>query len=80
MNIQVLLFGIAADLLKSDSLEITVTENCTIYTFKKELLKRHPKLLHLASYAVAVNETYADDDVVLKENDVVALIPPVSGG
>ena len=39
-----------------------------------------PQLKNINTYAVAVNEIYATDDVVLKENDIVAIIPPVSGG
>lgn len=30
--------------------------------------------------AIAVNEEYAGDEVVLKPDDRVALLPPVSGG
>lgn len=30
--------------------------------------------------AIAVNEEYAADEVVLKANDRIALLPPVSGG
>jgi len=29
---------------------------------------------------VAVNEEYANDETILREGDVVAFIPPVSGG
>jgi molybdopterin converting factor small subunit len=29
---------------------------------------------------VAVNEEYVDTNYILKDGDVVALIPPVSGG
>ena len=32
------------------------------------------------AYAVAVNEAYAEGTLILKEGDVVAIIPPVSGG
>jgi molybdopterin converting factor small subunit len=32
------------------------------------------------SIAVAVNQEYAKADVVLKDGDEVALLPPVSGG
>ncbi|WP_338039356.1 MoaD/ThiS family protein [Maribacter litopenaei] len=34
----------------------------------------------MSSLAVAVNSEYAEDDVQLKSNDEVAIIPPVSGG
>ena len=32
------------------------------------------------SLYIAVNKEYAKDDLVLKETDEIALIPPVSGG
>ena len=38
------------------------------------------QLKNMASYAIAVNESYAVNDLVLNENDIVAIIPPVSGG
>ncbi|MGL6076538.1 MAG: MoaD/ThiS family protein [Fimbriiglobus sp.] len=34
----------------------------------------------VARCRVAVNQEFADDDVVLNPTDEVALIPPVSGG
>ncbi|WKD85640.1 Molybdopterin synthase sulfur carrier subunit [Polaribacter huanghezhanensis] len=80
MKIQVLLFGIATDLLQTSSLEFEVSENCTIAGFKKEILSKYPQLEKINSYAIAVNETYASDEKPLHQNDVVAIIPPVSGG
>jgi molybdopterin synthase sulfur carrier subunit len=32
------------------------------------------------SLMVAVNEEYASDDTALKDQDIVAFLPPVSGG
>ena len=29
---------------------------------------------------IAVNNEYADDEIIIKEKDEAALIPPVSGG
>ena len=80
MKIQLLLFGIATDLLNTSSLELAISENCTIADFKNEILKKYPQLKNINSYAIAVNESYATEETVLKENDVVAIIPPVSGG
>ncbi|MDD7913600.1 MoaD/ThiS family protein [Polaribacter ponticola] len=45
-----------------------------------KLSKKHSLLKNIDSYAIAVNEEYAADDLILKENDIVAVIPPVSGG
>ena len=80
MKIPVLLFGITTDLLNASSLKIEVIENCSIADFKKEIIAKYPQLKNINSYAIAVNEAYASDEAVLRENDVVAIIPPVSGG
>lgn len=80
MKIKLLFFGIATDLTKLSSLEIEVTNNCTVEQLKSILLKKHPKLTSVNSYAVAVNEEYVNNDFLLNNNDVVAIIPPVSGG
>jgi molybdopterin converting factor subunit 1 len=80
MKIQLLLFGITTDLLKTSSLELEVSEKCTIADFKKEITVKYPQLENINSYAIAINETYASDEKVLNQNDVVAIIPPVSGG
>ncbi|RBW59755.1 molybdopterin synthase sulfur carrier subunit [Tenacibaculum sp. E3R01] len=80
MKIQLLSFGIARDLLGSSSIEIEIPNEISIESFKKIILKQFPKIASVSSYAIAVNEEYANDSLVLKENDVVAIIPPVSGG
>lgn len=80
MKIQLLLFGIATDLLQTSSVEFEVSENCTIADFKIEIKNKYPQLENINSYAIAVNETYASDETLLNQNDVVAIIPPVSGG
>jgi molybdopterin converting factor subunit 1 len=80
MQIQVLLFGIVADLVGESTIEMELSENTSIKNFKEELIIRFPQLKNYSTYAVAVNENYAQNDVILKEQDVLAIIPPVSGG
>ena len=80
MILQILLFGITTDLLEASSIDINLPENSTVADLKLALTTTYPKLKKLTAYAVAVNETYASNEVLLKANDVVAIIPPVSGG
>ena len=80
MNIQVLFFGITTDLIGDSMINLTVSENTTVDNFKSHLKETYPQLQNLDSYAIAVNENYADNNLILSENDVVAIIPPVSGG
>ena len=80
MNIQLLLFGITTDLLNTSSLNIEVENTISVKELKEILIDKHPQLENIHSYAIAVNESYATDETFIKENDVVAIIPPVSGG
>ncbi len=80
MKIQVLLFGITTDLVGTSQLEIEVANTTSVKEIKTLLKEKHPTLENIDSYAIAVNETYANDNLILQEKDVVAIIPPVSGG
>ena len=80
MTIQILLFGITTDLIGSSSIQMELPEHCSVEIFKKEFTKNYSELATLKSYAVAVNESYAEDSQIIKENDIIAIIPPVSGG
>ena len=80
MKVQILFFGITSDLLGASNLEIEVVEASTVANLKSLLKEKYPQLKNIASYAIAVNESYALENLVLEENDVVAIIPPVSGG
>ena len=80
MKIQILLFGITTDLVGASNIDLEIVEGLTVVSFKGLLKEKYPQLKNIDSYAIAVNESYATDELVLKENDVVAIIPPVSGG
>ena len=51
-----------------------------VKSLKLELLNKYPALASLQNFQLALNENYALEDDVIHENDVVAIIPPVSGG
>jgi molybdopterin converting factor small subunit len=80
MNIKTLFFGITADLIGESELDVVVSRSISIGAFKAVLKEKYPQLKNIDFYAIAVNEAYAEDALLLKSNDVVAIIPPVSGG
>ena len=80
MNLKVLLFGISKELIGATSIVFSVSSSTTILEFKTQLKKQYPQITEINSYAIAVNESYASNETVLKENDIIAIIPPVSGG
>tara|TARA_B100000809_G_scaffold137415_1_gene134860 strand:+ start:5176 stop:5418 length:243 start_codon:yes stop_codon:yes gene_type:complete len=80
MKIKILFFGITTDLVGASNLDLMLSDASTVLDFKSLLKKNYPQLENLDSYAIAVNESYATDDLTLQKNDIVAVIPPVSGG
>ena len=80
MKITVLLFGIIRDLIGENILKLDLEKAISIGQFKQDLLKKYNDLQQYSNFSIAVNEEYVDLNYVLQANDVVALIPPVSGG
>jgi molybdopterin synthase sulfur carrier subunit len=72
-------FGITKDVLQGKEVNITVEGN-TVAELRKRLLTEYPRLAGLRSLYIAVNNEYADEEKVLRSDDEIALIPPVSGG
>lgn len=80
MNIHILAFGIAKEILGSDAIILELPDGAAVAALKNKLEILYPAMKSLQTYMIAVNEAYATDDKVLNMNDEVAIIPPVSGG
>ncbi|MDX1363004.1 MoaD/ThiS family protein [Arenibacter latericius] len=82
----ILLFGITKDIVGSSTLSMPSTSEFgskktkTVKELKEYLGIMYPDLNKLSSLAIAVNNSYADDDTIIDNFDEIALIPPVSGG
>ena len=72
-------FGITKDILGSREL-VFETEGASVGALRNALKQRYPSLLDIRSLMIAVNNTYAEDDLTIADTDEIALIPPVSGG
>jgi molybdopterin converting factor subunit 1 len=79
MKVNVLAFGIAKDIFGGSSITAELNGNTTA-DLKQSLENTYPRLKQLASYMVAVNNEYAQDEGILTISDEIAIIPPVSGG
>jgi len=80
MVIDILAFGIVKEILNSGSVAIRVDGVMTVTELKADLETQYPRLQQLASFMIAVNGVYANDETVINAGDEVAIIPPVSGG
>jgi molybdopterin converting factor subunit 1 len=81
MTITVHLFAAARDLAGNSTTTVELPAGATVAVLRATLSNRYPALAPLlARSAVAVNQEYAEDSVVLSPGDELAVIPPVSGG
>jgi molybdopterin converting factor subunit 1 len=81
MRVKVLYFAVLRDLCGQSTEEIDLPAGESVGTLLKRLALRSTAQNKLwDSIAVAVNQEYAQSDLVLHDGDEVALLPPVSGG
>ena len=79
MRIKVLFFASLKELIGISSASIDLAEGGTTSTLFADLCIQYPSLRQ-GSMAIAVNKAYVTEDIVLKDGDEVALLPPISGG
>ena len=80
MKYKINLFGVTRDIVGSNITEIEMSQSADVLGILSKLKADYPKLQAIKSLLVAVNSEYAESNLVVSENDEIALIPPVSGG
>jgi molybdopterin synthase catalytic subunit len=83
LKINVLVFGAAREVVDQNPLSLTLTpdEPPTVARAFQQLVENYPTLERFGrSLLFAVNQEYATRETELKENDELAIFPPVSGG
>ena len=75
-------FGIIKDITGTSdlNLEDNTFEGQSVGSLKQFLAENYPDISKLNALMIAVNQNYAGDDLILRSNDEIALIPPVAGG
>ena len=72
-----MIFGQLTDIIKDN--ELTLTGIVDTNGLVSELNKRYPSLAG-TKYMMAVNKQTVTANTILKEDSIVALLPPFSGG
>jgi len=80
MEVTILAFGIAKDILGGSSIKLEVKEKATVDDLKNFLEEKYPPLRQLASFRIALNNHFASSDEIISSGNEIAIIPPVSGG
>lgn len=79
MEVDVRYFAAAREACRRDAECVPLEAGTDLAALVRELERRHPALAEM-SVRYAVNERFAPPETPLAPGDVVALIPPVSGG
>jgi MoaE-MoaD fusion protein len=81
MRVRVLFFGMLKDLAGTTGELLELPDGAVVRDLLSHYLSQAPRMKEaLVSIAVAVNQQYAGAETVLRSDDEVALLPPVSGG
>lgn len=81
MRIEVRFFGRLSELVAPEPVHFDVEAGATATALRVLIAAGSPRAADaLRTAMVAVNAEYSSDGTVLKDGDVVAFLPPVSGG
>lgn len=82
MKVKVLYFASIKDRLGKESEEFEIAEGAKIETLINQIKteNKNAKSLEIRSFLFAVNQEIVKSDTILKPNDEIAILPPLSGG
>lgn len=78
-RIEVMYFGMLAEITGQTSEFWETTENLTVAAFRKEVVGRYP-LLENKKFKVAVNKRIVEETAIIPQMGELALLPPFAGG
>lgn len=80
MKVKVRLFASLREEVGQELVELEVPDQCSVDSLLKVFTSLYPKTEGLGPVLVAVNQEVGDLETLVKEEDEVVLLPPVSGG
>ena len=80
MKVRVLYFASYKELTGLSEEEVDLDEGSSVEQLVEALKNEHESLRGFTRISVAVNNEFVRPEAVIRENDRVALFPPVSGG
>jgi molybdopterin synthase sulfur carrier subunit len=80
MKVRVLLFSSFKELVGTGDEDLQIPSGSTVGAVLDRIREVHSELTKTEKVLVAVNGSFAEAGLLLKDGDVVALFPPVSGG
>jgi molybdopterin synthase sulfur carrier subunit len=80
MIINIKYFGLLADITKKKEEQMVLDESNFSVGFLKSKMESAYQELQKTSYSIAVNQAMAGMDTNIKDQDIIAFLPPFAGG
>lgn len=81
MQVRLLFFAVLRDIAGTDERELAVADGTTARDVWQSLRSEYAKLTDYSQPPmIAINESYAAPETILRDGDELAFIPPVAGG
>jgi molybdopterin converting factor small subunit len=75
-RITVLYFGAAQQVVDKASEEYRADDTASL---RRQIIERHPGMCRV-TFRLALNRNLLKEESLLKENDIIAILPPFEGG
>jgi molybdopterin synthase sulfur carrier subunit len=80
MNVTLKYFGLLADITQLKEEQFSFDEETISVSVLKSKIENSYQNMQNTTYNIAVNQTMSDLKTVIKDNDVIAFLPPFAGG
>jgi len=79
MKVRIKYFGITTEFTKKEIEVINIDEGCRVSQIR-DLIENKYNGLKTITYKIAINQSIENENILVKENDEVVLLPPFAGG
>ena len=80
MRIKVMYYGQFRDITGLREEDLEAEDGVTVIELRDQVKERYPRIAEKREILVAINNSFASLETVIKQDDQVAFFPPVSGG
>jgi sulfur-carrier protein len=80
MTLTIKYFGLLVDITQKKEENFFIEENLVPVSFLKSKIETAYQALKNTNYSIAVNQVMTSLDYTIKDQDVIAFLPPFAGG
>jgi molybdopterin synthase sulfur carrier subunit len=80
MTITLKYFGLLADITNKKEETLLLEDETVALSFLKNKMENQYEALQNTTYAIAINQSLTVIDATIKDQDVIAFLPPFAGG